>query len=166
MMRSLPLFVGKICWQNVIAGAVGLALGSLLGSLIILWDSRYAPVVVHEEQALSATAIRNGHIDLYFEVDRVRACPATTSRWLWTWTDHGGMKVKQFYPVSGWASGLSDIGRDQRFILSVPIPAGIPAGQWFYWARTVEHCPWLPNLFRLPVRESTDIPIRIIDEAP
>ena len=152
--------------QNLAAGCAGLFVGSLIGCGLILWNNHVTPVVVHETHEIEASTPRNGHLDLYIELDRNRDCPAETSRWLWTWVEHNGERIKQFYPLVNTTTTLSDVGHDQRFILSVPIPQGVWPGQWFYWSKTVEHCSILPSLFTSNVRESSDIPVRISGEAP
>ena len=137
-------------------------LGSVSGYVLILWTNRYAPVIVHEEHELGTSSVRSGHVDIYIDLDRMRDCPAETSRWLWTWVDHQGERTKQFFPLANSPTSLSDPGRDQHLILSLPLPAGVWPGQWFYWAKTVEHCSLVPSLFRSPVRESADVPVTIL----
>jgi len=58
---------------------------------------------------------------------------------------------------------VTDAGENQEFILSLPIPAGLWEDTWFYWAKTVEHCRFLPALFRSPIRETPDIAVQITD---
>ena len=84
-----------------------------------------------------------------------------TSRWLWTWIDHDGTKIKQFFPLTNTSTTVTDAGENQKFIVSIPLPAGIWEGTWFYWAKTVEHCSFLPALFRSPIRETPDIAVQI-----
>ncbi len=163
-MRALlaALTRSPICRRNIVAGLVGLLLGSASGYLLILRSSQYAPVIIHEEREVNASTVRDGHIDIYIDLDRLRDCPAETSRWLWTWVDYNGIRTKQFFPLASSATTMSDPGRDQHLILSLPLPAGVWAGEWYYWAKTVEHCALVPSLFRSPVRETADIPIRIL----
>ncbi|WP_158746094.1 hypothetical protein [Acidisphaera sp. L21] len=133
---------------------------------MIVWTNRISPIVIHEAQEVDGVATRNGHIDLYFEFDRTRDCPTDTSRWLWTWVDHNGTRIKQFYPLLNTTTTLTDVGRDQRFILTIPIPPGVWQGQWYYWSKTVDHCSLLAGLFQSRIRESNDIPIQIVADAP
>ena len=166
-MKGLVLLLRCRTWRhNILAGFAGLALGSLLGCALILWANHLAPVVVREVHELDGVAPLKGHLDFYVNLDRNRDCPSETSRWLWTWVDHNGEKIKQFYPLLNTATTLTDFGRDQHFILSIPVPPGIWPGQWFYFSKTVEHCSILPSLFRSAIRESSDVPVRIVDEAP
>ena len=150
------------CRRNILAGITGLLLGSASGYALILWSNRNAPVIVHDEHSVGAATLRSGHIDIFIDLDRMRDCPAETSRWLWTWVTHEGRQIKQFYPLASSATSLSDPGRDQRLILSLPIPAGVQPGRWFFWSKTIEHCSLFPSLFRSPIRESADIPISIV----
>ncbi len=152
--------------RNVSAGLCGLVIGCTFGYGVITWGNRSAPVIVHDEHEIGSHAVVNGHIDLYFNLDRTRDCPAETSHWLWTWVANGEDRVKLFYPLTNNATTLTDVGKGQKFILSIPVPRGIWPGQWFYWSKSIEHCSLLQGLFRSAVRESRDIPIRIVTENP
>ena len=166
MMGNVALVGSRVWRQTVLAGVSGLMLGSIIGCLLIVWSHQGAPVIVHEEHEIDGTALRNGHIDLYVELDRVRDCPSDTSRWLWTWTEKDGQRIKQFYPMVHSTTAPSDLGDAQHFIIRIPVPSGVWAGNWFYFSKTFEHCSLLSGLFRNPTRESGNIPVRILDEAP
>ena len=148
--------------QNLVAGLAGLLIGSIFACVLILWNGPPSTVIMREERALEETARSNGHLDLYMNLDRVHDCPSETSRWLWTWVEHDGQQIKQFYPLINTTTTLSELGRSQEFILSIPIPPGVWPGEWHYWSKTVEHCPFSRN----SVRESGNIPIQIVDGAP
>lgn len=150
--------------RNIIAGLLGLLLGSISGYVLIVWSNRNSAVIIRDERELDGSTTRNGSLDIYVELDRSRDCPAETSRWLWTWVEHNGERIKQFYPLANSATTITDTGLDQHFILSIPIPPGVWPGEWFYWSKTTEHCSFLPSLFRPQVRESVDIPVRIREE--
>ena len=161
MRNLLKLFRCRGWRQDLLAGITGLLLGSLSGCAIILWSHNTDPVVVHEVHELDGSAPRNGHLDLYVDLDRTRDCPSETSRWLWTWVEHDGQRLKQFYPLVNTTTTLSDLGHDQHFILSIPVPPGVWPGEWFYCSKTIEHSPLLPNLIHSMIRESLDIPVHI-----
>ena len=166
-MKTILVYLRCRVWrQNTIAALTGLFIGSLVGSALILWTNRVIPVVLHEAYEIDGRAPRNGNLQIYVNLDRNRDCPSETSRWLWTWVDYDGERIKQFYPLLNTTTSLSELGRDQRFILTVPIPQGIAPGQWYYWSKTVEHCSFLPSLFRPTILESSDIPVQILDETP
>jgi hypothetical protein len=159
--------VGLRVWrQTIVAGLTGLLVGSLSGCVLIVWSHRYPPVIMHQERSVEEAAVLNGHLDLYVDLDRVRDCPSETSRWLWTWVDYNGQRLKQFYPLFNTSAAISTLGRDQRFIISIPLPPGLWAGDWYYWSKTVERCPFPSSLFRNPILESSDIPIHILSVAP
>ena len=153
-----------VCRRNILAGITGLLLGSASGYALIIWTNRNSPVIVHDEHSVGSATLGSGHIDIFIDLDRVRDCPAETTRWLWTWVTHNGRQIKQFYPLADSATSLSDPGRDQQLILSLPIPVGVKPGQWFFWSKTIEHCSLFPSLFRSPVRESADIPVSIVED--
>ncbi len=115
---------------------------------------------------MGVATLGSGHIDIFVDLDRIRDCPAETSRWLWTWVTYDGRPTKQYYPLSSSSTSLSDPGRDQHLILSFPIPVGVQPGLWHFWSKTVEHCSLFPSLFqglfRSPIRESPDVPVSIV----
>ena len=166
MMGNVAIVRRRVWRHTVLAGLGGLILGSVFGCALIVWSHQGAPVIVHEEREIGGTAVRNGHIDLYVELDRNRYCPSETSRWLWTWAEKEGQRVKQFYPLVNSTTALSGLGDDQHFILSIPVPPGVWAGDWFYLSKTAEHCSFIPSLFRSSTRQSGNIPVRILNEAP
>ena len=161
-----PLARSLVRRQNVLAGLSGLLIGCTLGCGLIVWSNRGAPVIVHDEHEIDSPVAYNGHIDLYINLDRVRDCPSETSRWLWTWVENNGDRIKLFYPLMSNNTTLTDIGQGQRLILSIPIPPGVWPGQWYYRAKTVEHCSLLPNFFRSQIQESSNIPIHIVAGKP
>ncbi len=150
--------------KSILAGAVGLALGTWFSCILILRIGDRPPVVVHQIREVSDKVGRKGHIELFVELDRKQNCPSVTSQWLWTWIDFHGERIKQFYPLASDATGPSDPGHDQKYVLSIPVPPDIWPGEWFYWSKTVENCPFLPSLFRPSTRESGNLPIRILSD--
>ena len=167
MTSTLALLARSlVCRRNVSAGLCGLIIGCTFGYGVIVWGNRSGSVIMHDEHEVGSHAVVNGHIDLYLDLDRVRGCPAETSRWLWTWVENGEDRIKLFYPLTNSATTLTDVGSGQKLILSVPVPRGIWPGQWFYRSKSVEHCSFLQDLFHSTVRESRDIPIRIVAESP
>ena len=148
-------------WQNLLAGVGGVLIGGVVGFSLLLWSSRTAPLIIRSVYELDGVVAQGGHLDIVFDIDRLRDCPSETSRWLWTWVDQDGRRMRQFFPLVSTPTAITDAGLDQHFILSVPLPAGIWPGEWFYISRTIEHCPLLPSLFRPYIHESPDIPIHI-----
>ena len=161
-----PLVRSLVRRQNVIAGMTGILTGGILGYGFIIWSNCGAPVIVHDEHEIGSFVAINGHVDLYVNLDRTRDCPSETSRWLWTWIDNNGSRIKLYYPLMNSSTTLTDVGQDQKFVVSMPIPAGIWPGQWYYWSKTVEHCSLFANLLHPQIRESSSIPIYIAAKKP
>ena len=164
MKLSQPSFRGILAasQRNIAAGCSGLTLGSILGLGLILWSNRSSPVIVNTAYEVE-DANRAGQINILFDIDRTRDCPSETSRWLWTWVEKGGTRIKQYFPLPSSPTTITGIGYDQRFILSLPVPSGVWAGDWYYWSKTVENCSFLPSFFRAQIIETPEIPIRITD---
>lgn len=153
-------------WHNVAARLVGFAAGFGLGLSMLIYAGERQPVIVHSAYELDGVSARGGHLDIFFDLDRQRDCPAETSRWLWTWVDHDGVQIKQYFPLTSSATTLTDVGAGQRFILSIPLPSGLWAGTWYYWSKTVEHCSLLPYFFHSPNRETPNIPVQVTTSDP
>lgn len=166
MIGNVALIRRRVWRQTIIAGMTGLLLGSFCGCALIVWGHQYDPVIIREERMIDGQARPNGHIDLYVELDRLRDCPSETSRWLWTWVERDGQRTKRFYPLLSTTTTLSNIGHDQHFILSIPVPGGVTPGDWFYWSKTAETCLFPLNLLHNAIQESSDIPVQIVGPTP
>jgi hypothetical protein len=149
--------------QNIAASLTGVFLGTFLGLCLIVWSSRTSPVVINSVYELKAGASHGGHIDIIFDIDRLRECPSETSRWLWTWVDRDGVRMRQYFPMPDTSANVTALGKNQHFILSLPLPVGIWPGDWFYFAKTIEHCSFLSSIFPPRTLVTPEIPIRIID---
>lgn len=151
MRRVLPFVV-----VFVIAGGVG-ALASYVALELV--DHEPATII---NAAFNADDItyRDGSIQIFLDVNKLRECPTTTSRWIWTYVDYKGELVKRY--ISLGSSDLSevDIG-EHRFIRAIPVPSGVWDGTWYYLERYVSHCGIL-SLFRNHVSEIKGIPITIM----
>ena len=165
MTTLLGMLRNRLWRNNLTAGVAGVLLGGLVGSVLILWAGRPIPVVVVQEHQLNENIYQNGHLDLYVEVDRSRDCPSETSRWLWTWVDHNGQRLRHYYPLVNSSTSLSELGH-HRFVLSIPLPTDIWPGNWYYWSKTIEHCPLMPFVGQSTIHQSADIPIHISNETP
>lgn len=141
----------------------GVLIGLVLGAaLVVVLDLR-APVQIGDIREVDGVAVRGGRLDLLVRMDRAQDCTNVTTRFLWTWTEVEGQRVRKFVSLGSATMGVLPVmGRDQRFVLSVPLPPDLPEGEWFYRSRAVDTCF---SLFQLPVstaRETPDIPVRIV----
>ena len=141
----------------------GVFIGLVLGAaLVVVLDLR-APVQIGDIREVDGVAVRGGRLDLLVRMDRAQDCVNVTTRFLWTWTEVDGQRVRMFVSLGSATMGvLPLVGKDQRFVLSVPIPSDLPEGEWFYRSRAVDTCL---GLFQIPVstaRETPDIPVRIV----
>jgi hypothetical protein len=114
--------------SNILAGLAGLLLGSVAGFGLILRAHRISPIIIYSAYELDGVVPLGGHLDLLFDVNRTRDCPSQTSRWLWTWVKRDNKLIRQYRPLSNSNASITDAGSAQKFILSMPIPAGIWPG--------------------------------------
>lgn len=140
----------------VIAGGVG-ALASYLA--LELLDHEPATIINASFNADDIT-YRDGSIHIFLDVRKLRECPTTTSRWLWTWVNYKGEEVKLYMPLGGGDLSEIDVG-EQRFIRSIPVPRGVWDGTWYYLERYINHCGGLLSLFHNRISEISGIPIQI-----
>jgi hypothetical protein len=71
--------------------------------------------------------------------------------------------MKQYFPLTSSNTTITNTGRGQHFILSLQLPPGLWAGEWYYFAKTVEHCSLLPALSHVKILETPQIPVQIVD---
>jgi hypothetical protein len=140
----------------VIAGGVG-ALASYLS--LELLDHEPATVIKAAFNADDVT-YRDGSIQIFLDVNKLRECPTTTSRWIWTWVDYKGEEVPLYKSLGGGNLSEIDVG-EQRFIRSIPVPRGVWDGTWYYLERYVAHCGGILSLFHNRDSEINGIPIII-----
>jgi len=122
-------------------------------------DRRPATIVKAAFNADDVT-YRDGRMQLYFDVTKLRECPSTTTRWLWTWVDYKGEELRLFMPLGVSFAGVTDVGED-RYLMSIEVPRGVWDGTWYYLARDVTQCGGMLSLLRNQVTETPSIEIKI-----
>lgn len=148
--------IARLALGILIAAGIGAGASAMLLDFL---DKRPATIVKALFDANSVT-FRDGRIQLYFDVTKVRDCPTTTTRWLWTWVDYNGKEMRLFMPLGVSFAGVTDVGND-RYLLSLNVPKGVWDGTWYYYARDVVQCGGLLSLLRNQVTETQPIPITI-----
>lgn len=152
-------------WGRTLAlgSSGGVLIGLVLGAALVGMLDLRVPVQVGDMREVDGITARGGRLDLLVHMDRAEPCVNLTTRFLWTWTEVDGQRMRMFVPLGSASMGVSPLaGKDQRFVLSVPIPPDLPEGEWFYRSRVVDTCP---GLFQFPVstlRETPDIPVQIV----
>lgn len=141
----------------LVAGA-GVGAGVIAATMDFL-DKRPATIVKAAFDANSVT-YRDGRIQLYFWVTKVRDCPTTTTRWLWTWVNYNGQKMRLFMPLGVGFTGPTEVGTEP-YLLSLQVPWGVWDGDWYFYARDTTSCGGLLSLLRNQVSEIPSIPIHI-----
>jgi hypothetical protein len=136
--------------------------GGAMCALPLLWYLASGPSVsvITQPYELDGIAQRGDHLDIYFDVSKTRDCPTEVTRLLWRWQDFKGKTVRNIVVLGSTPTSITDMG-DNAFILSMPVPANMAPGQWYYSSRSVSHCGFLPSLFPTRVTKTVDVPVTI-----
>lgn len=124
------------------------------------WFAQRPPLVLRGVHEVDGVAVRGGWLDLDFRLLRTRVCDAKVERWLWQplRDDPDGRRWVQL-PES--ANPPTETGVEAHYVLSLPIPGNVPAGDWNYFSRTRDDC-WF-SLMQPKVRDSGDIPVHVVN---
>jgi hypothetical protein len=144
----------------IIAILIAAGLGSVAALVCIAVFDKSPSQVVKAAFDADTLTYRDGRIQLYFDVDKKRDCPTTSTRWLWTWVTYKGEQVRLFMPLGVSLAGITDIG-EQHYILSLEVPRDVWDGKWYYLARSEARCGGLLSLIRHDVTETPSIQITI-----
>ena len=123
-------------------------------------------VITKEEEAEGPQFSDASTLDLVLHVNRSRACPSQTQRWIWRWADYRGERVQQ---VMALPSTTNPFLADSK-VLVLTLPAsGVPepeTGKWFFRSVTTEQCGFLPTwasgLFGGRMFRSPDVPVNFV----
>lgn len=155
-MISLARRVLPFAVVFVIAGG-----GGALASYVALELLNHEPAtIINAAFNADDVTYRDGAIQIFLDVNKLRECPTTTSRWLWTYVDYKGQVVKRYVSLGGGNLSEVDIGEHQ-FIRAIPVPSGVWDGTWYYLERYVSHCGGVLSFFRDHVSEIKGIQIQI-----
>ena len=149
-------------WIGALGGVV---VGLLGGAALVLAISEAPPVAVREAREVDGVALRGGRLDLLFTIDRTRDCPVTTSRYLWRWLKVDDVPVRQFVPLSTSFNAPPLADEAGRIVISLQLPPELPEGEWFYGSRSVDYCGSFINFLNPSIRQTPDIPVRIINNS-
>ena len=166
MTAMTPARLGLLrSWlRTLAAGSLGgILIGLVLGAALIGTLDLRVPTQIEDIRQVDGVSVRGERLDLLVRMDRPEDCVNVTTRFLWTWTEVDGRRVRMFVPLGSATMGVLPMAdKDRRFVFSVPIPPDLPEGEWFFRSRAVDTCP---GLFHFPVstaRETPDIPVRIV----
>lgn len=141
------------------------ALGALGGFGCVYMVGRQAPITLVNVHEADGVALRNGALDVRLTLVRTRTCDAHVDRWLWHTDgerDDAGELVRRWVPLPATTNPPTPLGVEVSYILSLPLPANVTPGEWFYWSRTYDGCPLLP-LLASPARESPNVPVLVTE---
>lgn len=146
--------LARISLIALIACAIGAGASVMLLDFL---DKRPVKIINAAFDANSIT-YRDGEIQLYFDVDKVRDCPTQVTRYLWTMVDYNGKQMRHVALLPG--GDPTDIG-SEPFLLSLEVPKGVWDGTWYYQERDVSQCGGVLSLLRNQVSKTAPIPIII-----
>ena len=108
-----------------------------------------------------------GSLDLIFDLTRYRVCNGgRADRWVWQWsglTDKFGRQMRRYVSLPERTNPPpTKFAEEDVYILSLPMPANVTPGHWFYWSRQHDGC-WPLPFFQPPDRESVNVPFDVVD---
>ena len=123
-----------------------------------------SPVTTLDLHEADRAVVRGGVLYLSSTVDQQRVCVTTVRRWLWRPNPR-----EPAVPIYAYLPGVpfrppTPVGID-RYLLGIPVPPWIEAGNWFYQAELEDDCSWLRRLL-WPTARSPLVPVRIEDPTP
>ena len=136
-------------------------LAGIAGFGTVYYLAERPPVRIESMRELDGLAVKDGTIDIAFTLTRNRDCEARVDRWMWQDTgtrDRQGEIVKKWVFLQAGPNPPTPLGVETSYVLSIPLPANVTPGTWYYWARTYDGCQVVPALDH-PSRESKNIPV-------
>jgi hypothetical protein len=125
------------CLAIATLGALGAAVGIILSETV----NRTVPIKVNTIREIGGVTYAGGRIQIYQNIANQRGCPATVSRWLWTYVTYNHKTVPYLTPITGPLDGVGGMGATATdFILSFPVPTDVFNGTWYYLAILKYQC--------------------------
>lgn len=123
-----------------------------------------APVSTLDLHEADRGVVRGGVLYLSATVDQQRVCVTTVRRWLWRPAFQDAAAVEYAYLPGVPFRPPTPAGID-RYILGIPIPPYVEAGDWHYLAELQDQCSWWRRWFQ-PITRSPDLRVRIDEPTP
>ena len=157
-MRTVLTRIRFLTWPAfLLAIIVGLGVGALMVLVLVPRN----PIVIGNVREVDGVVVRGQWLELEFNLTRNQQCGARVERWLWHWVEPG---IKHWVQLdTSGANPPTKIGEAVSYILAIPVPAAVTPGDWFYWSRTYDYCGLRSAVFGENIRESANIPVRVID---
>ena len=154
-------FLGRIRLLTLPTFLLAILVGLMGGALMVLVMVPRNPIIIGNVHEVDGVVVRGQWLELEFNLTRNQDCGAKVERWLWRWAEP---ELKQWVQLdTAGTNPPTKIGEKSRYILAVPVPSAVTPGEWFYWSRTFDYCGLRSVIFGENVRESANIPVRVID---
>ncbi len=139
----------------------------LLGGLYLALAAE-EPINLNSVSAAGA-AVQGRALSLDLRADVAADCEGKVERWAvrWIGTDSSGRRVGDWRPFAPAGNPLVGVGDGLRWRITLPLPATLEPGAWFYVSRTVDGCRWgsrlAAALFGPPRRYSPLVPFTVVE---
>ena len=140
-------------------------LGGIGGFGMVLRLANSPPITLVGVKEADGLAVVNGNLEIQLTIVRSHQCDAHVERWMWQPTgqlDRYGRPIRRWVNLPSTANPPTPLGVEVTYLVSIPLPANVTIGDWFYWSRTFDNCPLVPALQGEP-RESPDVPVKVTE---
>ena len=157
-MRMVLTRIRFLTWP---AFLIAILVGQAVGALMVLAFVPRNPIIVGNVREVDGVVVRGQWLELEFSLVRNQDCGAKVERWLWHWAAPDEKYWVQLNTAG--ANPPTKIGEQAKYILAIPVPSAVTPGDWFYWSRTIDYCGLRSTIFGENVRESANIPVRVVN---
>lgn len=120
---------------------------ALIGALYLVFTPEQ-PINLNAISTSAGTVIQGRFLRLDLRADVGADCESTVQRWIMrrAGTDSAGRAVWDAHPVEARYNPIVGVGEDLRWSITLPLPASVGPGRWYYASKTLDHCRWGSHL--------------------
>ncbi len=140
---------------------------ALLGGLYLAFMPEQ-PLTLNSMTTTHAAVVQGRHFSLDIRADVEMDCDGTVHRWIVRriGTDAMGRPIWDNHPIQEPKNPITGTGAGLQWRLTLPLPASVTPGHWFYRSMTLDGCRWGTRIgaavFGPPRRFSGLVPLTVV----
>jgi hypothetical protein len=138
---------------------VSMVIGAIVFSVVVHFTGS-PPLRVLSLAEQGEVTLQGARLELAVSRLSDKRCDVHTDRELWRWEIRNGERIRVVVPLPFRSNVIVPDG-EEKYIVSMDVPATIGPGQWFFVAQSRFDCGWLPGWFEHDVIRTADVPITI-----